>query len=215
MGRVWDRRELETIGDICLKHGVKVVSDEVHEDFVYEGHKHTPFVNVKPEYKDITVMCTSPSKTFNLAGLQISNLIVPNKELRTVLTKEIRKTGYDEPNIMGITACQAAYTYGEEWLEELKDYLAGNLNFIKEYLRDNLPKVKLIEPEGTYLIWLDFSECGLTDQEINDKMLYEAGLWLDKGTMFGEEGEFFQRINIATPRKIIKEALDKMRETFA
>lgn len=215
VGRVWKREELEAIGDICLKHGVKVVSDEIHEDFVYEDHKHIPFIKVKPEYEDITVMCTSPSKTFNLAGLQISNLIIPDRDIRTAIKREIGKTGYDEPNIMGITACQAAYTYGEEWLEELKDYLVGNLNFIREYLRDNLPKVKLVEPEGTYLIWLDFSAYGLTDKEINHKMLHEAKLWLDKGTMFGEEGECFQRVNIAAPRKIIEEAVSRIRKAFA
>lgn len=215
VGRVWTKKELEAIGDICLKHGVKVIADEIHEDFIYEGYRHIPFIKIKPEYEDIAITCTSPSKTFNLAGLQISNLIVPNREIRKAIKEEIIKTGYDEPNTIGMVACQAAYTYGEEWLEELKEYLTGNLNFIRKFLQEKLPRIKLVEPEGTYVIWLDFSEYGLTDEELNDKMVHEAKLWLDKGTMFGKEGEHFQRINIAAPRKTIEQALYALESAFA
>lgn len=214
VGRVWTREELEGVGDICLKHGVKIVSDEIHEDFIYEGHTHIPFIKIKQEYEDITIMCTSPSKTFNLAGLQISNLIVPNREIRMAIKKEIMKTGYDEPGTIGMVACQAAYTWGEEWLEELKQYLTDNLNFVRQFLQEKLSKIKLVEPEGTYVIWLDFSGYGLSDEEINQKMIHEAKLWLDKGTMFGEEGEFFQRINIAAPRKTIEQALLALERAF-
>lgn len=215
VGRVWKAEELEAVGDICLKHGVKVIADEIHEDFIYEGYSHIPFIKIKPEYEEISITCTSPSKTFNLAGLQMANLIVPNREIRTAIKREITKTGYDEPNTLGMVACQAAYTYGEEWLDELKQYLTGNLNFIREFLQEKVPNIKLVEPEGTYVIWLDFSAYGLTDEELNDKMVREAKLWVDKGTMFGEEGEHFQRINIAAQRKTIEQALLALERVFA
>lgn len=215
VGRVWTRQELEAMGDICVAHSVTVISDEVHEDFIYEGQKHIPFAKVKPEYENISITCTSPSKTFNLAGLQLANIIVPNREFRTSIKKEMNKTGYDEPNALGMVACQAAYTYGEEWLEELKQYLTNNLNFVREFLNTRIPKIRLVEPEGTYLIWLDFSEYGLTNDEVDQKIIHEAKLWLDKGTMFGEEGEHFQRMNIAAPKQTIEEGLLALEKVFA
>lgn len=214
VGRVWTKEELETIGDICLKHHVTVVADEIHEDFVYEGYTHIPFAGIKPEFADITVTCTSPSKTFNLAGLQMANLIVSNPELRHAVKAAIKKTGYDEPNILGFVACQAAYSKGEAWLTELKEYLAGNLGYIREFLRTRIPKVKLVEPEGTYLIWLDFSGTGLTEEEINERIRTVAKLWLDHGTMFGSEGEYFQRINIAAPRTTMEQAMEALGRAF-
>lgn len=215
VGRVWTRQELERIGDICVKHGVYVVSDEIHEDFVRKGKKHIPFASIKPEFADITLTCTAPSKTFNLAGLQISNLIASNPELRAVIKREIDKTGYDEPNIFGTIACKTAYLYGEEWLTELLGYLEGNVEFLKAYLSEFLPKVKLVEPEGTYLAWIDFREYGLCPEELDDKILKEAGLWLDGGSMFGEEGNGFQRVNLAATREYLKKGLDRLKEAFA
>lgn len=214
VGRVWTREELTRIGDICVKHGVRVISDEIHEDFIRKGHRHIPFASIKPEFADIAITCTAPSKTFNLAGLQISNIIASNPELKRKMKEEIDKTGYDEPNIFGTIACKTAYQYGEEWLTELLDYLEGNVLFVKEFLAEKLPKVRLVEPEGTYLAWLDFREFGLTGEELDRKILEDAGLWLDGGTMFGEEGCGFQRVNLATTRGYLMKGLEQLARVF-
>ncbi len=206
VGRVWTREELTRLGDICKKHGVTVVADEIHADFIYNGFRHEVFANIKPEFADITITCTAPSKTFNLAGLQASNIIISNRELKEAIKIEINKTGHGQINTMGIVACKAAYEYGHEWLQQLKVYLAGNLSFVRKFLTQRLPRVKLVEPQGTYLIWLDFNELGLTEAELEKLIVSDAKLWLDGGTMFGEEGKGFQRINIACPRVILEKA---------
>lgn len=211
IGRVWSKEELQCVGDICIKHGVIVISDEIHQDFIYEDFKHVPFASVRPEFEQISVTCTSPSKTFNLAGLQMSNIVVPNESLRAKITLEIKKTGYDEPNIFGMVACQAAYTSGEEWLNELNQYLQGNLDYLKNFLKEQLPVVEIIPPEGTYLVWLDFSQLDIEEEELDRRILYGSKLWLDPGKMFGEEGAGFQRLNIATPRVILKDALEALK----
>ena len=149
VGRVWTKEELIKLGDICLKHQVMVVSDEIHQDFIYEGYKHEVFMNLKKEYEDITITCTAPSKTFNLAGLQISNIFIANPDIRRKIKKEINKAGYSQLNIAGIVACEAAYTQGRDWLEALKSYLTDNLNYLRDFLVRYIPQIKLIEPEGT------------------------------------------------------------------
>lgn len=210
VGRVWTSEELLTLGDICLKHKVLVVSDEIHADFTYPGHTHMVFANLKPEFLDITITCTAPSKTFNLAGLQISNIWIGNTLLKEKFTKAMDNTGYCEPNSMGLIACKAAYQQGEEWLADLKEYLLNNLNYIKDFLRINLPMLKLIEPEGTYLIWIDFRELNLSSEDLEDLIVNKANLWLDAGTMFGSEGNGFQRINIACPRTTLEKAMNQL-----
>ena len=210
VGRVWKKEELLNIGDICLKHNVIVVADEIHADFVYPGYQHHVFANLKQEYQDITITCTAPSKTFNIAGLQVSNIFIANERLRKQFKQELKKTAHTDINIMGLIACQAAYTYGDDWLEQVKLYIRENLEFVKNFLQTYLPQVKLIEPEGTYLIWLDFRELNLTEEELEDLIINKAKLWLDGGTMFGVEGLGFQRINIACPRKILEQALEQL-----
>jgi len=207
VGRVWTYEELTQMGDICLKYEVLVFSDEIHADFIYTGYKHTVFETIKPEFRDITITATAPSKTFNIAGLQISNVFIKNKEIKRKVKKEISKTGYCEINTMGMIACQAAYEHGETWLEELKVYLESNLRNIRVFLKDRLPQIKLVEPEGTYLVWLDFKELNLNNEQLQNLIVHKAKLWLDAGTMFGPEGEGFQRINIATPWSKIEQAL--------
>lgn len=214
VGRVWTKEEIVKLADICVKHDVKIVSDEIHSDFVYPGHKHIVLSDIAPEYEKITITCTAPTKTFNLAGLQISNIWISNEEIRKVVKREIAKTGYDEPSITGIAACQAAYESGEQWLSQLKIYLKDNLDFVKDYLKNHLPEIELIEPEGTYLIWLDFRKLGLSDEEVDDIMIKQAKLWLDSGKIFGSEGNGFQRINIACPRIILEEALNRIKDAF-
>lgn len=215
VGRVWTREELIKLGDICLKHNVIIVSDEIHADFTYPGHQHTVLANISKELSNITITCTAPSKTFNLAGLQVSNIFIENETLRSEFCKELERSAYSELNCLGIVACKAAYTYGEDWLNQLRDYLKGNVDFVREYLATYLPKVKLVEPEGTYLLWLDFSEYHLTLDELEDAIVNKAKLWLDTGTMFGLEGAGFQRINIASPRPIIEQAMNQLKDAFA
>lgn len=214
VGRVWTVEELKKIAEICIKYEVVVVSDEIHEDFVFDGYVHTPLVNVDERIKDYCITATSPAKTFNLAGLQISNIIIENANLRHAFKKQIDAAGYSQLNTMGIVACEAAYTYGEQWYIELKKYLKSNLDFVREYLEKELPEIKLIEPEGTYLIWLDFRGLGLSEEEREDLIVNKAKLWLDSGAIFGEVGEGFERINIATNRALLKEALDRIKESI-
>ncbi len=210
VGRVWTKEELLRLGNICGEYGVKVVSDEIHSDFVYEGRKHYVFSTVAPDFGEFSFICTSPSKTFNMAGLQVSNIFIPNAQIRKAFLKQMSAAGYSQINMIGLHACKAAYETGREWLEELKKYLKGNLDFVKGYLENNLPQVRLIEPEGTYLIWLDFRGLGLTEAQRKHLILHEAGLWLDSGVMFGKEGEGFERVNIACPRAVLEEACKRL-----
>ena len=215
-GRVWTKEELLRMSEICLKHGVLVVSDEIHSDIVFSPHTHTVYANLSEEAAQNCIICTSPSKTFNLAGLQFSNIIIPNEKLREEFQKEYDRTGYDEPSLMGIIAATAAYSEGEEWFDEAKKYISENIAFTKEYLASHCPKIRIIEPEGTYLVWIDFSAfTELTDTEISKRVLNDAKVWLDYGTMFGKEGEKFQRINVATPRKILELALERICKEFS
>ena len=210
VGRVWTKEELERIAEICRKHDVIVVADEIHEDFVWSGHSHIPFASLGEEAANYSVTCTSPSKTFNLAGLQVSNIFIPSFELRRKLKHEINAAGYSQLNTLGLTACEAAYRDGLPWLEELKAYLRQNIEYTRTFLRQNLPQVRLIEPEGTYLLWLDFRDLGLSNAALEELIKKKAGLWLDSGAIFGAAGKGFQRINVACPRAVLAEALQRI-----
>lgn len=214
VGRVWTVEELTRMGNICLKHGVVVLSDEIHCDFIYPGYKHTIFSTISEEFAMNSIICTSPSKTFNLAGLQVSNNFIKNGHIRAKMYHALDASGYSQLNTLGLVACKAAYEFGEEWLNELREYLIGNLNFLRNYLKEHLPMIKLIEPEGTYLIWMDFSGLNITKKELAHLIIHKAKLWLDSGQMFGKEGLFFERINIACPRLILKKALDQLTEAI-
>ena len=210
VGRVWTEAELRRVGQLCLQYGVLVVSDEIHSDFVYPGCTHHVFAGLSPEFSDITVTCTAPSKTFNLAGLQTSNIFISNRALRRRFRGEMSAAGYSQLNQLGLVACQAAYETGEAWLCQLRDYLCGNLAYVREFLKERIPEVKLIEPEGTYLIWLDFRALGLTEPQREELIVEKARLWLDSGAMCGPDGEGFDRINIACPRATLTEALQRL-----
>lgn len=214
IGKVWNKDQLEKIGDICLKHGVFVVSDEIHADFAFK-RPHTVFTQIKEEYKQMSMVCTSPSKSFNLAGLQISNIFIPDKKRRSDFRAQVYATGYDEISLPALVACEAAYRHGEEWLDGVCAYIRENEAYVRAFLQDRLPRVRLMDWEGTYLIWLDFRSLGLSDRELNRKIIHEAGLWLDGGSMFGKAGEGFQRINIACPRKTLEEAMERLAAVFA
>lgn len=209
VGRVWTKEELEKIGDICVKHGVTVVSDEIHNDFIWEG-THTVFAGIKKEFADISVTCTSPSKTFNLASMLISNIFIPNQILRRKFRKEMDRAGISQLSVLGLVATEAAYAHGDEWYAAMKNYVRDNIVFAKTYVEKNLPGVRMIDTQGTYLIWLDFRQTGLTVEELDHKIIYEAGLWLDSGKIFGKTGEGFERINVACPRAVLQEALDRI-----
>ena len=210
VGRVWTREELKRLSEICLRHKVIVFSDEIHNDFIYGSNKHTVYSTLSPEAAENSIVSMSVSKTFNLAGLQFSTNFIKNPILRKQFHNEKDKTGYDEPSLIGLTAARAAYEKGKPWLLELREYLRQNIDFVRSFLSQKLPQVRLIEPEGTFLLWLDFSALGLTDAEIDNRIVNRAKVWLDRGTMFGPEGEFYQRINVATPRRVLEEALNKI-----
>lgn len=210
VGRVWSREELLQLGDICCRHNVLIVADEIHHDFIYEGFCHHVFADLKPAYLSRTITCTAPSKTFNLAGLQVSNIFIANPEIRQKFISTMKAAGCNELNALGIAAAQAAYTHGTDWLEQLRAYLAQNLAFASTFLKSRLPMVKLVQPQGTYLLWLDFSALGLSEADLETCIVQHAKLWLDAGTMFGPEGTNFQRLNIACPRKILETALTRL-----
>jgi cystathionine beta-lyase len=210
VGRVWTRDELTQMNEICGRYNVLIISDEIHCDFVWRGHTHTNFCLLNEN----SIIATAPSKTFNLAGLQISNIFIMNPETRSKLKAEISGSGYSQLSAPGIAACQSAYTKGGEWLESLKVYLAENISFVRGFLEARLPKIRLIEPEGTYLLWLDFNSFGLSRDELDKRIIHEARLWLDSGTMFGREGEGFQRVNIACPKATLEEALERLYKAF-
>ena len=210
VGRVWTKEELLAVGEICKRHDVTIVSDEIHSDFVWDGHTHHVLASLSDDLANRTVVCTAPTKTFNLAGLQISNIIIPNEELRKRFKHAVDQAGYSQGNLMGLEACKAAYTKSGDWYEALKVYLQENISFVREYLSKNLPQLRLIDPEGTYLLWIDCRGLGLSVEALEDLVVHKAGLWLDSGAIFGVDGEGFQRINVACPRVTLQKALKKL-----
>jgi cystathionine beta-lyase len=213
VGRVWTEEELLRMGELCRAHQVLVVSDEIHEDFVFQGRHHV-FAGLRAYLADNSITCTAPSKTFNLAGLQVSNVFISNPKLRRAFRKQVRKNGYSNPNGLGIVACEAAYRHGEVWYQAMHDYVGENIAFTRNYVEKELPGIDMTESEGTYLVWLDFRGTGLSPEEINRKIIQEAKLWLDQGEMFGDSGRYFQRINVACPIVVLEEALKRLKRTF-
>lgn len=211
VGRVWTREELERLGDLCVKHDVLVLADEIHHDFVFQG-RHRVFETLAPEFARRCVTCTSPSKTFNLAGLQISNIFVSNPELCARLRAEIESTGYCEPNIFGLAACRAAYEKGAEWFDAALRYIEGNIDYAVDFINAQIPYASARKNEGTYLVWANFRETGWSAEELERVVLLEARLWLDPGTLFGASGSGFERINVACQRSYLEKGLNALRE---
>ncbi|EFK12340.1 putative cystathionine beta-lyase PatB [delta proteobacterium NaphS2] len=212
VGRVWTRDELICFGEICLDNDILVVSDEIHGDLIYRDNVFTPFASISEVFSENSITCTSPSKTFNLAGLQTSCIIIPNPDLRSRFEKILQRNGLFGLGAFGAVALQAAYDHGEEWLVQLLEYIKGNLEYLEAYVVRYIPQLTVIRPEGTYLVWLDCRGLGLDKRMLKKFMLEEAGVYLDAGFIFGPEGEGFERINIACPRSILAEALDRIRE---
>ena len=213
VGRSWTVEELRRVGELCRKYGVIIVSDEIHCDFTWKG-QHTVLLKAVPELRDQCILCISPSKTFNLAGLQLANNIIPNDDLRRRFLEAKERPACDECNIMGIVACMAAYNEGEEWYQQVREYLLGNIDLVRSVVKEKMPGVTLTEPEATYLLWLDFRGLGLTEEQIEDKMLHEAKVWLNNGSMFGPMGSGFQRVNVACPRSVLAGAMERMARAF-
>jgi cystathionine beta-lyase len=210
IGRVWSLEELQRMGEICRKHHVFVVSDEIHCDFAFPEHPHHVFLEAVPELAERSIVCTAPSKTFNLAGLQVSNIWIPDKENRARFCEEMDRCGCGLLNTLGLTACQAAYENGGEWLEQCKSYLRENLDYLRSFLRERIAQIRLVEPEGTYFAWLDCSGLGLSCQELNDLIAKQAKLWLDAGHIFSPDSGQFQRIVLACPRSVLARALEQL-----
>ena len=205
VGRVWQRNELEQIADICLRRNVFILSDEIHFDIVFPPHKHTVFATLDRELLDRCIVCTSPSKTFNIAGMQISNIMITNRELREKFVRASHTCGFETPNCLAYDACQAAYNNAEPWLEALLAYLSANDRVTREYFAERRLPVTISPLEATYLQWLDFSALGLGHTELQRLMQKKAGVFFEEGTVFGDEGRCFERLNFACPRSVVRE----------
>ena len=210
LGRVWTPEELARVGEICLRNQVLIISDEVHFDLIMPGHKHTVFANIDEELANNMIVCTAPSKTFNLAGLQTSNIIIPSPEIRRRYVQELNLNGSGMLNILGYKACEIAYTECEEWLEQLIELIYHNHLQLKEFMAANLPMIKVFDLEGTYLQWMDFRGLGLNQDELERLLHLEAQVFFDEGYVFGPEGAGFERMNLACPTKVIMEALERL-----
>lgn len=210
VGRVWTKEELRRIGEICLKHHVMVVADEIHHDLIMPGYEHTVYATVSEEMAQNCVICTAPSKTFNLAGLMTSNLIVPNPELKKKVRAYRTSQAVYFCNMAGYKACEIAYSQCEDWLEELLTVLDTNRQLAETFFRERLPQIQVTRLEGTYLLWLDCRKLGLSCEELESFMTNEALLFTDEGYLFGKAGEGFERINLACPAWVLKEALERM-----
>jgi cystathionine beta-lyase len=210
VGRAWSESELRRLGEICLRNGVIVVSDEIHSLFVYDGVKHVCFAAVDGRFSDNLILCTSPGKAFNIAGLQLSDIFIPNASLRAKFRRVHNASGYSQLNTFAHSGAFAAYKYGGEWLKQLLAYLQANRDFMLTYLAEHLPQIKMNVPESTYLAWLDLSSLKLSRAEQKRLIVDKAGLWLDNGGIFGEDYSSFERLNFACPRSVLKVALDRL-----
>jgi cysteine-S-conjugate beta-lyase len=210
-GKVYAQDELRKIGELCIKYGVTVISDEIHCDLTYGGHRHIPFASISEEFQNNSIICTAPSKTFNLAGLYTSNIIIPDTGLRKKFSAVCEEIGLHPVNIFGMVACEAGYKFGGEWLDGLLEYLQQNRDYALSFVRDKLPEIGVTEPEGTYFLWMNFRSLGLANGELENLLLEKAGLRLNQGYIFGrEEGSGFVRMNMACRRSVLKEAFERL-----
>ena len=212
VGRVWTREELTRLSDVCREHNVVICSDEIHSDLIYRGYRHTPTAMISDEAAQNTITCIAANKTFNIAGLKTGFAVIPNPTLRENFQKTMQNIGVGSCNSFGVTATEAAYAHGEEWLEQLLDYLQGNLDFLIKFIETRIPQIKVIKPEGCYIIWLDCRDLGMNDDELKNFMLKKAKVWLNDGTTFGNGGSGFHRLNLACPRSTLEEALKRIEQ---
>lgn len=208
--KVFTKDELEKIGNICRKHNVIVVADEIHSDFIFKGHSHVPMASISPEIADNTITALAPSKTFNLAGMRSACLIIKNEQLRKTLAKRFADNRSALIPTFGLDAYIAAYNECDEYVDQVVPYIEANADFLSSYLKKNMPKIKMQKPQGTYLMWLDCRDLGLSDEALDDFFIYKAGVALDRGHWFGTEGSGFMRMNVACPRSTVEEALRRI-----
>lgn len=213
-GRVWTYNELMQIYEICSRHNVTVVSDEIHCELVYPPFRYIPFCSLSEEVAACSVACVSPSKSFNIAGLQIANIVCRDEEMRGKIDKAININEVCDVNPFGVLATIAAYTEGEPWLTELIDYLQRNYEYLVSFFADELPDYPVIKLEGTYLVWVDCKKLGVPSEELEEKLIREGGVWLNPGAMYGSAGEGFMRINIACPKARLQEGLRRLADTL-
>ena len=214
VGRVWTKEELTKVADICLENGVILMIDEIHCDFIFPGHKFTSIMNLDEKYHKIVALYSSPGKTFNVAGLQSANVIIPDPELRAKFKQANASAGYSQANCMGQCALMSCYTKGAEWVDELVEYIWGNVCYMKDFVEKNFPKAHFVDPDGTYLTWVDFSGYGLEDDDLEHLMVEEAKLWLDSGAIFGPETKQFERFNLGCPRSVVEQAMKQLKAAF-
>jgi len=213
--RVWTRDELKRLGDICVKNNVLIISDEIHSDLILEGNVHTPIATISPEIADQTITMMAPSKTFNVAGLETSAVIITNKELRDKFKKFQQSIGMMLTHVFGIEGFTACYKHGEEWLAEQLKYIKGNVEYIKKFVSENMSGLTVIDPEGTYLLWMDCSCLKYTDAELKEFLVKKVKVAVDMGEVFGKEsGKGFVRFNLATQRELIKQVMEKFKEEY-
>lgn len=211
VGRVWTKEELTKVGEICLRNEVRIISDEIHFDLIMPGYQHTVFASLNEELANNVITCTAPSKTFNLAGLQTSNIIIPSKKIRILYRREVEAQGLSTLNILGYKACEIAYTQCEDWLDQFIELVYHNHLVLKAYIEENVPQIKVHVLEGTYLQWMDFRELNLHQNELEELMHSKAELFFDEGYIFGDEGIGFERMNIACPTNILVQALERLK----
>lgn len=214
VGRVWTKEELQKLGKICLKNNVKVISDEIHSDIIFKGHKHVPFASISEEFAQNSITCMAPTKTFNIAGLQMSQVILPNKDDYKILDAAFARLDIRRNNAFSLVATQAAYNHGEEWLNEFLEYIEDNMDFAIKYIEENMPSLKVKKPEGTYLLWVDFSETGLSDEEVAKALVEKGKVALNNGVAFGVGGKGYQRINLACPRSMVENGLARIKKAI-
>lgn len=212
VGRVWSKEELMRFGEICSRNNVLIISDEIHGDLVLKDHVFVPFAGISEDLAGNSIICTSPSKAFNTAGLQTSNVIISNDWLRARFKETLTANGIIGIPTFGAVALEAAYDNGEEWLEQVMDYVEGNLRFLRDFISRNIPRITVVPPEGTYLVWMDCRGLGLDNWELHGLFLDQAGVYLEDGYIFGPEGEGFQRVNIACRREVLAEALERIKD---
>lgn len=210
VGRVWKKEELEKLGEICIKNDILIVSDEIHADIVYPPNEHVVFSTINKEFAERSIICTAPNKTFNIAGLKTANIIIQNEKLRNEFEIQLEKLCISGGTIFGIIAQETAYSKGEEWYQQLMKYLNANVDYTIEFFETRIPKIKVKKPEGTYLLWLDCSDLNMNQKELNDFFIKDCKVLLNEGSMFSEKYNLYQRMNIATSRKVLQEALERI-----
>lgn len=213
-GRVWTREELERVAEICAKHGLLVVADEIHHDLVFSGHKHVPYASLSEASAQHSITCIAPSKTFNLAGLQAAAVVIPNADVRRQYNAALKTLSIHMESYFGLTAAETSYAHGDEWLDQLLVYLEGNRDALLAYVKEHLPQVKAMSPEGTYMVWMDCTAISNKPAELKQLMFDKAGVAFTEGSVFGEQGAGYLRVNLACPRSLLLEALDKFVEAI-